>query len=399
MISYRRNTLKITEVLEKQIRKLGHVSNVYFHPKIHEYAYRLTEKFPGDLKVVYFVNSGSEANDLAVLMARAYSKNFDIITLKNCYHGMTYQTMSLTSNASYKYAVPQAPGVHHVMNPDVYRGCWGGAHCRDSPIQTSRNCSCSLTNCEAKDKYVNEVLDVFKYSIKPGTLAAFFAESIQGVGGVIQFPKGYIKKVYDIVKENGGVFISDEVQSGFGRTGEHFWGFEAHDIQPDIVTMAKGIGNGFPLAAVVTRPEIAQALTSSMHFNTFGGNPLACTVGLAVLDIIEEEKLQENCSKVGTYLLKELEKLKRKYRTIGDVRGKGLLVGVELVNDDDTSSPLNNDKFSKIWESCRNLSLIFGRGGLKGNVLRIKPPMCVTKEDIDYTINVLDTVLEQTENS
>ncbi|XP_969816.2 alanine--glyoxylate aminotransferase 2, mitochondrial [Tribolium castaneum] len=386
---------KITEALHKQIQKLTHVSNVYFHPKIHEYAVRLTEKFPGNLKVVYFVNSGSEANDLAVLMARSYTKNFDIVTLKNAYHGMTYQTMGLTSNTGYKYKVPQAPGIHNIMNPDVYRGLWGGTHCRDSPIQTSRSCSCSVENCEAKDKYLEQLRDIFKYNVRPGGLAAFFAESIQGVGGTVQFPKGYIKGAYKLVKEHGGLFISDEVQTGFGRTGEHFWGFEMHGIEPDIVTMAKSMGNGFPLAAVVTRPEIAQALASSMHFNTFGGNPLACTVGITVLDIIEEEQLQKNCLEIGTYFLKEMEKLKAKHSIIGDVRGKGLMLGVELVEDDKNASPLDSKRFMKMWEKTRDMGLIIGKGGLFGNVIRIKPPMCITKNDADYTVHVLDKAFEE----
>jgi alanine-glyoxylate transaminase/(R)-3-amino-2-methylpropionate-pyruvate transaminase len=386
---------KVSEALVQQIKKLGHVSNVYFHPKIHEYAERLTNKFPGGLKVVYFVNSGSEANDLAVLMARAYTRNTAILTLKNSYHGMTYQTMGLTSNAAYKHAVPQAPDIHNVMNPDVYKGPWGGAHCRDSPVQTTRSCSCSSSDCQAKAKYIDQLKDIFKYSVKPGNLAAFFAESIQGMGGVVQFPKGYIKEAYKIVKENGGVFVSDEVQTGFGRTGEHFWGFEMHNIQPDIVTVAKGIGNGFPLAAVVTRSEIAQALTNSMHFNTFGGNPLACAVGIAVLDVIQEEQLQENSLEIGTYLLQQLEKLKSKYSIIGDVRGKGLMIGLELIKNDEFASPVENEKYFQVWEACRDLGLIIGRGGIHGNVLRIKPPMCITKEDAKFTIEVLDRVFEK----
>jgi alanine-glyoxylate transaminase/(R)-3-amino-2-methylpropionate-pyruvate transaminase len=215
------------------------------------------------------------------------------------------------------------------------------------------------------------------------------------MGGVVQFPKGYIKEAYKIVKENGGVFVSDEVQTGFGRTGEHFWGFEMHNIQPDIVTVAKGIGNGFPLAAVVTRSEIAQALTNSMHFNTFGGNPLACAVGIAVLDVIQEEQLQENSLEIGTYLLQQLEKLKSKYSIIGDVRGKGLMIGLELIKNDEFASPVENEKYFQVWEACRDLGLIIGRGGIHGNVLRIKPPMCITKEDAKFTIEVLDRVFEK----
>lgn len=199
-------------------------------------------------------------------------------------------------------------------------------------------------------------------------IVGMFAESIQGVGGTVQFPKGFIKKAAELVRSNGGVFISDEVQTGFGRTGEHFWGFQGHDIIPDIVTMAKGIGNGFPLAAVVTTPKIADVLSQALHFNTFGGNPLASAVGIAVLDVIEEEKLQKNSLVVGTHFLKELDKLRDKHSVIGDVRGKGLMIGVELVEDRNTRQPMLPANFSEIWEDCREMGLLLGKGGLHGNV-------------------------------
>lgn len=195
-----------------------------------------------------------------------------------------------------------------------------------------------------------------------------FAESIQGVGGTVQFPKGFIKKAAELVRSNGGVFISDEVQTGFGRTGEHFWGFEGHGIVPDIVTMAKGIGNGFPLAAVVTTPKIAACLGDALHFNTFGGNPMASAVGLAVLEVIEEEKLQKNSLVVGTHFLNALEKLMDKHDVIGDVRGKGLMIGVELVEDRNTRQPMAPANFSEIWEDCREMGVLIGKGGIHGNV-------------------------------
>lgn len=184
----------------------------------------------------------------------------------------------------------------------------------------------------------------------------------------MQFPKGFIKKAAELVRSNGGVFISDEVQTGFGRTGEHFWGFQGHDIIPDIVTMAKGIGNGFPLAAVVTTPKIAEVLSHALHFNTFGGNPMASAVGIAVLDVIEEEKLQKNSHVVGTHFLQELDKLRDKHAVIGDVRGKGLMIGVELVEDRNTRQPMQPANFSDIWEDCREMGLLLGKGGLHGNV-------------------------------
>lgn len=213
-------------------------------------------------------------------------------------------------------------GNNHLTCPNPYTGKWGGQFCRTSPIQTDRKCDCSEGKCEATDNYLDDLKNVFKYSMPKGKCAGMFAESIQGVGGTVQFTKGYIKEAAAIVRENNGLFISDEVQTGFGRTGDHFWGFQSHDIIPDIVTMAKGIGNGFPLGAVVTTPKIAQCLTQASHFNTFGGNPLACTAGNAVLDVIEKEGLQQNAKEVGTYFLKSLNQLRKVYDVVGDVRGQ-----------------------------------------------------------------------------
>lgn len=265
---------------------LWHTTSIYMQPKIYEYAEKLASKMPGDLKVVYFVNSGSEANDMAILMARLYTKNHEIITLKNAYHGASPTTMGLTAQSTWRYPLPGiGNGIHHVMNADPYLGLWGGSNCRDSPVQTTRECNCSPGKCEAGDNYINQLEQEFKYSLPKGRCAAMFAESMQGVGGTVQFPKNYLKQAVDLVHANGGLFISDEVQTGFGRTGEHFWGFEGHGIMPDIVTMAKGIGNGFPIGAVVTTPKIAQVLTQALHFNTYGGNPLASAVGMAVLDV------------------------------------------------------------------------------------------------------------------
>ncbi|XP_055855482.1 alanine--glyoxylate aminotransferase 2, mitochondrial isoform X1 [Episyrphus balteatus] len=386
---------KVNKALEEQVKTLWHTTNIYMHPKIHEYAQRLTDKLPGDLKQVYFVNSGSEANDLAMLMARLHTGNYEILTFKNCYHGMSPYTMGLTAHSTWRFPLPGVSnGIHHVMNPDPYLGIWGGSACRDSPCQTDRKCECnSESGCSAASEYYKQLEQVFKFSLPRGKVAAMFAESIQGVGGTVQFPKSYIKKAAELVRANGGVFIADEVQSGFGRTGEHFWGFEGHGIVPDIVTMAKGIGNGFPLAAVVTTPKIAECLGQALHFNTYGGNPLASSVGLAVLDVIKEEKLQQNSLEVGTYFLKALEDLKQKYDIIGDVRGKGLMIGIEFVSDRVTKTPLSVPHVLEIWESCKDLGVLFGRGGISGNVMRIKPPMCVSFEDVDFALTILETVL------
>lgn len=379
---------KVTAAAEKQLRTLWHTSNIYLTRPVHEFAERLTSKLPGDLKVCYFVNSGSEANDLAMMLMRAHTGAWDVISLRNAYHGMSPYCANLCAVSSYKRPQPGNFGVHHSMNADPYRGVWGGRACRDGPVQTDRQCTCPLNSCHAADLYASQVKNLLEHST-PKKVAGFFAESIQGVGGTVQFPKGYLKQVYEMVRAKGGLCVADEVQTGFGRLGSHYWGFETHDVIPDIVTMAKGIGNGFPLAAVVTRPAVAAALTEANFFNTFAGNPLASAVGCAVLDVIDEEKLQVNCTNVGTYLLLELNKLKAHCQTVGDVRGKGLMIGVELVANRETKQPLEADKMLKIMDRSREMGLLIGRGGNNGNVIRIKPPMCVTKQDADFTVEVL----------
>ncbi|XP_035892423.1 alanine--glyoxylate aminotransferase 2, mitochondrial isoform X1 [Anopheles stephensi] len=387
---------KVNAALEEQLRTLWHTTNIYMHPKLHEYAEKLVTKLPGDLKNVYFVNSGSEANDLAMMIARLYTGNHDIISFRNAYHGASPYTMGLTAHSTWRYPLPGLnSGILHAMNPDPYTGIWGGKQCRDSPVQTTRICDCQEGECKASDKYYEQLEQIFKYSLPRGKVAAMFAESIQGVGGTVQYTKGYIKRAAELVRANGGLFISDEVQSGFGRTGEHYWGFEGHDIVPDIVTMAKGIGNGFPMGAVITSRKIAEVLSQALHFNTFGGNPLACAVGMAVLDVIDEEEMQKNSLDVGTYLLKGLEQLRDKHDVIGDVRGKGLMIGVELVADKETRQHLSAPHFVDIWEMCKDMGVLFGRGGLNANVLRIKPPMCVTRTDADYALAVIDYCCEQ----
>src|SRR4029450_1538993 len=310
----------VVDVARRQNETLQHSTTIYLHPNIAEYAQKLAAKMPGDLAVCYFVNSGSEANYLALLMARAFTGNYDVIALRNAYHGGNASGMSLTAQSTWKYNVPHSFGVHHAIAPYPYRGPYG----YDDP--------------DAGKKYADDVKNLIDYAT-PGKVAAFIAESIQGVGGFVEFPQGYLKEVYEHVRAAGGVCIADEVQTAFGRTGTHFWGFEAQGVIPDIVTLAKGIGNGYPLAAVVTTPKIAQSLLGKVHFNTFGGNPVVSAIGKAVLEVIEKEKLQENAHKMGTRIKDGLEKLKSKHKLIGDVRGKGLMLGVEMVKDHKTKEP------------------------------------------------------------
>ncbi|XP_062333875.1 alanine--glyoxylate aminotransferase 2, mitochondrial [Osmerus eperlanus] len=384
---------KVREAAEQQLRKLWHTTNIYVYSPLHEYCEKLAAHFPEPLKVVYLTNSGSEANDLAMLMARLHTGNFDIITLRGSYHGGSPQTMGLTSNSAYKYPIASGIGCHNTMCPDVFRGPWGGSHCRDSPIQTSRECDCSTGHCQANDKYIGQLKEVFATSV-PSRIAAFFGEPIQGVGGAVQYPKDYLKDTYQLVRERGGICIADEVQTGFGRTGSHFWGFEGHDVMPDMVTMAKGIANGFPMGAVVTTPEIAASFAKGVHFNTFGGNPVACAIGSAVLDTIKEDGTQKTSDEVGTYLLTELAKLRDNYEIIGDVRGKGLQIGVEMVKDKASRAPLPAEAMNEIFEDTKDMGVLIGKGGLYGQTFRIKPPMCITMDDANFFLAVFNQAIQ-----
>jgi alanine-glyoxylate transaminase/(R)-3-amino-2-methylpropionate-pyruvate transaminase len=365
---------KVTKAIQDQAAKLVHATTIYLHPHMPALAKKLASKMPDGLDCVYFVNSGSDANDLALTMARLHTGNWDMIALRNAYHGGSPGAVGLTSHHTWKYPVPQSGhGIHHARNPDLYRSPYTG------------------TPEEIAEKSVEEVLDLIRFST-PGNVAGFICEPIQGVGGATSCPPGYLKKVYEVVRKHGGLCVSDEVQTGFGRTGDHYWGFQNFDVVPDIVTMAKGIGNGVPLAAVATRREIAEPLAKRIHFNTFAGNPMVMAAGLAVLDAIDEDKLQENSRVVGGHLKAGLEKLQEKHALIGDVRGKGLMLGVELVRDRNTKEPASAETMA-VLEAAREMGVLIGKGGLFGNVFRIKPPMCITKEDADFTLEVLDAAL------
>jgi len=363
----------VVQKIREQLETLQHTTTIYLHPVVSEYAQALAEKLPGKLSVCYLVNSGSEANDLALLMARLYTGNYDVIGLRNAYHGGSASTMGLTAQSSWKYNYPHSFGIHHAIFPDPYRGAWG----HDDP--------------DAGAKYADDIKNLIEFAT-PGHVAAFFAESIQGVGGTVVYPDGYLINAYEHCRNAGGICIADEVQTGFGRTGSHYWGFETQGVVPDIVTMAKGIGNGVPLAAVVTTPEIAQTLTQRIHFNTFGGNPVSCTAGKAVLEVIDREKLQLNSMEVGNYLMNGLKGLMEKNDIIGDVRGKGLMIGIELVKDRGTKEPAKQE-CARVFERAKELGLLVGKGGLYSNVLRIKPPMCITRSDVDFMMEAFNIAL------
>jgi alanine-glyoxylate transaminase/(R)-3-amino-2-methylpropionate-pyruvate transaminase len=364
---------KVVRRVQEQTETLQHTTTIYLHPNLALLAKKLASKMPAGLDVTYFVNSGSEANDLAITMARLYTGNLDVIAVRNAYHGGSPNSLGMNSHHTWKYPLPIPSAVHHALCPDpAVSRSGGGAE-------------------EIAMRSAADIRELIRYST-PGAIAAFIAEPIQGVGGVTRGAPNYFREAYAIAREYGGVCIADEVQTGFGRTGEHYWGFQNYGVTPDIVTMAKGIGNGVPLAAVTTRREIAEVLARRFHFNTFGGNPVSMAAGLAVLEVIDEERLQENARKVGGRFLRGLRRLQQRHSLVGDVRGMGLMLGLELVTDRATHAPATAQTI-EVLEATREMGVLLGKGGLDGNVLRIKPPLCITAEDVDFALDVLDRAL------
>lgn len=349
----------------------------YLHDNINRYAEKLTSLFHESLSVCFFVNSGSEANELAVRLARAYTNQRDMIVLEAAYHG---NTNTLIDISPYKHSGPGGKGrpdwVHAAPIPDDYRG----AYKRNDP--------------QAGAKYAGHVLEIInELKQKDCGLAGFIAESLPSVGGQIVMPAGYLADVFRYVRAAGGICIIDEVQTGFGRTGTRFWGFEAQGVIPDIVVLGKPIGNGHPLGAVVTTREIADAFNNGMeYFSTFGGNPVSCAVGLEVLNVVLDEHLQEHALRVGNHMLNGLCPFVERYPIVGDVRGSGLFLGVELIRNRDTLEPAAEEA-SFVVNRMREHCILAGTDGPYHNVIKIRPPMPFDKLNADYLVETMDRVL------
>lgn len=372
----------VVRTMQKQIATLN-TNTRYLHDQIIQYAKALTGTLPSRLKVCYFVNSGSEANDLAIRIARQYTGRQDVIVLDHAYHGTSTLAIEMSP---YKFdskgGSGQKPYIHKALSPDLYRGTY------------------QYGDESAGEKYASSVQDLLnKLDESQTPAAAFICETLLGVGGQIPLPAGYLKKTYEFVRSHGGVCIADEVQVGFGRVGEKFWGFELQDAEPDIVVMGKPIGNGHPLAAVVVTNEIADAFNNGLeYFNTYGGNPVSMATGLAVLHVIRDEKLQENALETGNYLMQLLRDLMARFPIIGDVRGHGLFVGAELVRDRETKEPAV-PVIDDIVQRMKERGYLLSTDGPLHNVLKIKPPIVFNKENAEDLVRNLEEVLKVSEIS
>jgi 4-aminobutyrate aminotransferase len=363
---------KVTQSVQEQTKKLQHASTLYPNEPQVRLAEKLAQITPGRLQKSFFTNSGTEANETAVLLAQLHTKCQDVIALRHSYSGRSHLAMSLTAHSTWRLMPTPVAGIHHIPNAYCYRCPFGLTY----P-------SCDL-KC-AKD------LEEAIQTATSGRIAAFLAEPIQGIGGFITPPKEYFSEIVSIVRKYGGLFICDEVQTGWGRTGGKMFGIEHWGVQPDIMTFAKGMANGVPVGATIATPEIADSM-KGMTISTFGGNPVTCTAALATIEVIEQENLTENARIMGQRLREGLETLKKKYPVIGDVRGMGLMQALELVGENKRPDP---EAVRRLFERTKANGLLVGRGGLMGNVIRITPPLNVTKDQVEQALKMLDRSFSQ----
>ena len=372
-ISVGHSNPRVTSKIKTQVDKLQHASTVFPNEGVVALAEKLAQITPGEISQTFPSNSGTEANETAVQLARMYTGHFEIVALRHGYSGRSNVAQSLAGQNTWRKSLPvPAPGFVHALNPYCYRCPLG---------KTYPSCEVAC----AKD--VEAVIQ----TTTSGQIAAFLAEPIQGVAGFITPPKEYFKIVFKIVKNYGGLFISDEVQTAWGRTGKKWFGIEQWEVTPDIITSAKGLGNGVPIGVTMTRPEIAASF-KGLQISTFGGNPVTSVAAKAVIDLIEEDRLMDNAYTVGNYFRQGLETLKEKFSQVGDVRGMGLMQAMEFVKDPASKEP-DPGATNQFMEECRKRGLLVGKGGLYGNVVRTSPPLNITKSDVDEAIRIMDQAL------
>ncbi len=357
----------VVAAVGEQVAQLTHCTTMFYHPVPAHLAEELAATMPaGHDWVVHFTTSGSEAIDLALLMARSATGNIDMLSLRTGYHGATFGAQALTGISGFRHDVPQLGGITFLPEPNQYRGIFG----------------------PGTEPYLDEI-DRAIHASTSGRLAGILIEPVQGYGGIVPMPPGYLAGAFERVRAAGGVAIVDEVQSGFGRTGDHFWAFEADGVVPDIMVIAKGLGNGIPIGAVVAKREIAECMAEKFLFHTYGANPAACAAGRAVLRVIRDEGLQENARRVGAALKERLIALQEKFPSIGDVRGRGLMLAIELVKNRRTREP-DPETTARVFEESRRHRLVLSKSGPHRSVLRMVPPLCLSIDDLDAVADGLE---------
>ncbi|KAA3615745.1 MAG: aspartate aminotransferase family protein [Calditrichaeota bacterium] len=361
---------KVTSKIKEQVDKLQHTSTLYPTENIGKLAEKLAQITPGKLQKTFFTSSGTEADETAVFMARHFTGNQELIALRHGYSGRSMLAMTLTAHAPWRHGGVQDAGIKHAVNPYCYR------------------CPLGLEYPSCEIKCAQDIEELIMTTTS-GQIAGFLAEPIQGVGGFITPPKEYFEVAVPIIKKYGGVFISDEVQTGFGRTGKRMFGIEHYGVEPDMMTAAKGMANGTPIGATIARTDIADSFTG-LTISTFGGNPVSMAAALATIEVMEEEKLAQNAYEMGQILRDGLNGLKEKYPAIGDVRGMGLMQALEFVGENKTPDPAT---VGKLFEEAKKQNVLIGKGGLHGNVVRIAPPLNISKTEIDEFIRVMDAAL------
>jgi 4-aminobutyrate aminotransferase-like enzyme len=360
---------KVNAAIIEQVQTLQHTSTLYANRPQGDLAEKLHQITPGRLKKSFFTNSGTEADDTAIHAAKLATGRHEIVVLRHSYSGRSATALSATGHSTWRPLPPQVAGIVHARAPYCYR------------------CPLKLTYPECGLACAEDIEDLIMTSTT-GQIAAFMAEPVLGVGGFIVPPAGYFERAAEITRQHGGLFIADEVQTGWGRTGDKWFGIEHWNVEPDIITSAKGLGNGVPVGITVATPEVADKFPG-LTFSTFGGNPVSMAAALAVIRVIEEEDLKTNAATVGAHLRQRLEELKDRHPVIGDVRGLGLMQAVELVKDRETKEPAP-EALLRVFEETKRRGVLVGKGGLYGNVIRTGLMLNSTKDTVDEMITALD---------